>query len=190
MVVGAPCCILFPWQQVYRLKKFYRCTWPSQAFNYVTFGIFMYRMLLFVVIKILPLSPERQILLPISCIVRFRFLCVTRVILNRNQALCQQGRKLPRLAVAGSRTQDTSSLSRQCSATEPWQPDNHQPSQSSICIGTLYVYRLCSTYRGLWGLVVVQLSVAQWQSTGSSSQSCPGFNSQPFHFPLFVPNNT
>ena len=36
-------------------------------------------------------------------------------------------------AVTGSRTQDTSGLSRQCSATEPQQPDNHQPSQSSIC---------------------------------------------------------
>ena len=36
-------------------------------------------------------------------------------------------------AVAGSRTQDTSGLSRKCSATEPQQPDNHQPSQSSIC---------------------------------------------------------
>ena len=33
----------------------------------------------------------------------------------------------------GSRTQDTSGLSRQCSATEPQQPDNHQPSQSSVC---------------------------------------------------------
>ena len=36
-------------------------------------------------------------------------------------------------AAAGSRTQDTSGLSCQCSATEPQQPDNHQPSQSSIC---------------------------------------------------------
>ena len=35
-------------------------------------------------------------------------------------------------AVAGSQTQDTSGLSRQCSANEPWQPDDHQPSQSSI----------------------------------------------------------
>ena len=32
-----------------------------------------------------------------------------------------------------NQTQDTSGLSRQCSATEPQQPDNHQPSQSSIC---------------------------------------------------------
>ena len=38
-----------------------------------------------------------------------------------------------RAAAAGSRTQDTSGLSRQYSATEPRQPDNHQPSQSSIC---------------------------------------------------------
>ena len=29
-------------------------------------------------------------------------------------------------AVTGSRTQDTSGLSRQCSATEPRQPDDHQ----------------------------------------------------------------
>ena len=29
--------------------------------------------------------------------------------------------------------QDTSGLSHQCSATELQQPDNHQPSQSSIC---------------------------------------------------------
>ena len=34
-------------------------------------------------------------------------------------------------AVAGSRIQDTSGFSRQCSATEPRQADNHQPSQSS-----------------------------------------------------------
>ena len=36
-------------------------------------------------------------------------------------------------AVAGSRIQDTLVLNRQCSATEPQQPDNHHPSQSSIC---------------------------------------------------------
>ena len=39
---------------------------------------------------------------------------------------------MKRPAVAGSRTQDTSGLSCQCSATEPRQPDNHQPSQSSM----------------------------------------------------------
>ena len=39
--------------------------------------------------------------------------------------------KWKRSAAARSRTQDTSGLSRQCSATEPWKPDNHQPSQSS-----------------------------------------------------------
>ena len=32
----------------------------------------------------------------------------------------------------GSQTQDTSALSSQCSAHEPQQPDNHQPSQFSI----------------------------------------------------------
>ena len=30
-------------------------------------------------------------------------------------------------AVAGSQAQDTSGLSCQCSATDPQQPDNHQP---------------------------------------------------------------
>ena len=41
-------------------------------------------------------------------------------------------KKVKKPAVAGSRTKDTSGLSRQCSATELQQPDNHQPSQSSI----------------------------------------------------------
>ena len=36
----------------------------------------------------------------------------------------------------GSRTQDISGLSRQCSATELQQPDNHQPSQ---CVCTVQV---------------------------------------------------
>ena len=40
--------------------------------------------------------------------------------------------EVTRLAVTRSRTQDTSGLSCQCSATEPRQPDNHQPSQSVL----------------------------------------------------------
>ena len=40
--------------------------------------------------------------------------------------------KVKRPEVAGSWTQDTSGLSRQSSGTEPRQPDNHQPLQSSI----------------------------------------------------------
>ena len=40
---------------------------------------------------------------------------------------------MKRPAAAGSRIQDTSGLSCQCSATEPRQPDNHQPSKS--CTG-------------------------------------------------------
>ena len=40
---------------------------------------------------------------------------------------------VPKPKTTRSRTQDTSGLSRQCSATEPRQPANHQPSQSSIC---------------------------------------------------------
>ena len=35
-------------------------------------------------------------------------------------------------AAARSQTHDTSGLSHQCSATEPWHLDDHQPSQSSI----------------------------------------------------------
>ena len=50
-----------------------------------------------------------------------------------NKMLQGENRKLKRLAVVGSRTQDTSGLTHQCSACEPWQPDNHQPSQSSTC---------------------------------------------------------
>ena len=42
------------------------------------------------------------------------------------------GKKMKRPAVTRSWTQDTSGLSHQCSATEPQQPDIHQPSQSSI----------------------------------------------------------
>ena len=34
---------------------------------------------------------------------------------------------------SGGQTQDNSDLSCQCSVSEPWQPDNHQPSQSSAC---------------------------------------------------------
>ena len=41
--------------------------------------------------------------------------------------------EVKRPAIAGSQTQDTSGLSHQCSATEPQQPHNHQPSQSSMC---------------------------------------------------------
>ena len=40
-------------------------------------------------------------------------------------------RKVKRLAAASSRTQDTSGLSHQCSATEPGRQDNHLPSH--IC---------------------------------------------------------
>ena len=41
-------------------------------------------------------------------------------------------RKVKRPAVSGSRTQNTSGLNHQYSATEPQQPDDHQPSQPSI----------------------------------------------------------
>ena len=45
-----------------------------------------------------------------------------------------ENREIKKPAGTGSRTQDTSGLSHQCSAPEPWQPDNHQLSQ------ILYVY--------------------------------------------------
>ena len=61
-------------------------------------------------------------------------------------------RRAEKLAVTGSRTQDTSGLSRQCYVTKPQQLNNHQPPQSSV--------------------------VVQWQSTGGSSQRCPGFASR------------
>ena len=37
--------------------------------------------------------------------------------------------KYEKLAATGSRTKGTSGLRRQCSATELWQPDDHQLSQ-------------------------------------------------------------
>ena len=52
---------------------------------------------------------------------------------------------MKRLAVAGSRTQDTSGLSRQCSATELRQLDNHQPLQSSICTAQVVLKCLSRT---------------------------------------------
>ena len=45
---------------------------------------------------------------------------------------CYEAKIDKRLAVSESWTRDTSGLSRQCSPTEPWQPNNHQTSQSSI----------------------------------------------------------
>ena len=49
----------------------------------------------------------------------------------------------------------------------------HILSGSQVCYCGIQ-YQLCSIYRRLWGLVVIQ----QWQNTGRSSQGCPGFNSQ------------
>ena len=49
------------------------------------------------------------------------------------------------------------------SATEPQQPDDHQPSQ---CIRRIVRVGGCPAV------------VAQWQSTGGSSQRCPGFDSR------------
>ena len=68
----------------------------------------------------------------ISCIL-LRASCLT---LEINEFRCYEAKieeSEKRRATAGSRTQDTSDLSHECSATELRQPDNHQPSQSSIC---------------------------------------------------------
>ena len=79
---------------------------------------------------------------------------------------------MKRPTATGSQTQDTSGLSHQCSATEPRQLDNYQPSQSSICTAQ----------------VVLNASVTHLN--GDSSQRCLGFESrQPFHFPLFSHHN-
>ena len=55
-------------------------------------------------------------------------------------------------------------------------------------------YHLCSKYRGIVRDGGCPAVVAQWQSTGGSSQKCPGFDSILvtagfFHFPLFSPHN-
>ena len=50
--------------------------------------------------------------------------------LELNEVRCYEAESL---AATGSQTQNTSGLSRQCSATELWQPDNHLPPQSSVC---------------------------------------------------------
>ena len=58
-----------------------------------------------------------------------------RLVCNINEFRCYEAKiEVKKPAVAGSQTQDTPGLSHQCSATEPQQPDNHQPPQSSICI--------------------------------------------------------
>ena len=51
-------------------------------------------------------------------------------------------------------------------------------------------YHLCSTYRGLWGLVVVWLSWLSGRALAAQARgvlgSTPG-DCRPFHFPLFSP---
>ena len=84
--------------------------------------------------------------------------------------------KWKRSAAAGSRTQDTSGLSRQCSATEPRQPDNHQPSQSSICTctgGTECLSRTLASHSVL-GVDWKILSIRSWWR-----ESAPGVLSLP-----------
>ena len=58
-----------------------------------------------------------------------------------------------KLVVTGSQTQETSS--RQCSATEPWQPDNHQLSQSSIYTASTECLRDITICLSTWGVIFV-----------------------------------
>ena len=55
--------------------------------------------------------------------------CVNERKIITKKFRCYEAKKRP--AASGNQTQDTSGLSRQCSATELRQPDNLQPSQSS-----------------------------------------------------------
>ena len=93
-----------------------------------------------------------------------------------------------RLAVTRSWTEDTSGLSCQCSATDLRQPDNYQPSQSSICTAIISITHktalgfatpprhppdgpVCQyTYVTSWaGLLVLQAMVA---TDSSDVQDC------------------
>ena len=61
--------------------------------------------------------------------------------------------KSEKLAVTGSQTQETSSC--QCFATEPWQPDNHQLSQSSIYTASTECLRDITICLSTWGVIFV-----------------------------------
>ena len=69
---------------------------------------------------------------------------------------------MKRPAVIGSQTQDTSVLSRQCSATEARQLNHHQPSQFSV--------------------LLLNASVAHLAEHWRTPSNC-----RPFYFPLFSP---
>ena len=58
--------------------------------------------------------------------------------------------------------------------TEFWR---HILSGCQVCDWGIQ-YHLCSTYRGLWGVGGCPAVVAQGQSTGGSTQRCPGFDSR------------
>ena len=70
----------------------------------------------------------------------FGFTLLDTYIMTVNEFRCyeakiEESRKKRKKKTAATRswTRNTSGLSCQCSATEPQQPENHQPSQSSIC---------------------------------------------------------
>ena len=86
--------------------------------------------------------------------------------------------KWKRPVAAGSRTQDTPGLSCQCSATEPRQPDNHQPSQSSTCTALVgYWMPQSHTWQPLsmdcegWWLCWDAYTANKWTSSGHTTQN-------------------
>ena len=98
-------------------------------------------------------------------------------------------RKAKRPAVAGSRTQDTSGLSCQCSATEPQQLDDHQPlilymycKGGTECLSrTPGNHSLCAI-RTLLGVDRKILSIRK-------EPMLSGFLTLNAHFHLFSPHN-
>ena len=81
--------------------------------------------------------------------------------------------KWKRPAATRSRTQDTPGLSRQCSATEPRQPDNHQPSPSSICTAQVVLNASVATWQPLSMFYINRVTEEVTRSTYISTVSYP-----------------
>ena len=67
----------------------------------------------------------------------------------------------------------------------------HILSGCQVCSWAIQ-YHLCSTYRGLLGIVVVQLSLLSGRTLAAQARGVLGLTPggcQPFHFPLFSPHN-
>ena len=97
--------------------------------NKTSHYMLMQYMLLFLVLAVKSVWFQ---ILRIYTLLMLRASCLT---LELHELRCYEA-KIEESEKAGSRwelNQDTSGLGSQCSATELRQPDNHQPSQSSIC---------------------------------------------------------